>query len=90
MSTVATTPSKSEDRTGVSTDIVLPISWRDPVVNALMALTTVIMAIAANGESNISFGGATSWFAMGTVTVNAPLTIWIMAIIGLVFAALTF
>ena len=90
MSTVATTPSKSEDRTGVSTDIVLPISWRDPVVNALMALTTVIMAVAANGESNISFGGATSWFAMGTVTVNAPLTIWIMAIIGLVFAAITF
>ena len=90
MSTVATTPSKSEDRIGVSADIVLPISWRDPVVNALMALTTVIMAIAANGESNISFGGATSWFAMGTVTVNAPLTIWIMAIIGLVFAAITF
>ena len=90
MSTVATTPSKSEDRIGVSADIVLPISWRDPVVNALMALTTVIMAVAANGESNISFGGATSWFAMGTVTVNAPLTIWIMAIIGLVFAAITF
>ncbi len=71
-------------------NVVVPISWRDPVVTAVMTVLTIIMAFAAHGDSNISFEGSTSWFALGTVTLPATATIWVLAALALVFTALTF
>lgn len=91
MSAAVANPTKSDQPDAPATDaIVVPISWRDPVVTALMTLVTVIMAIAAHGDSNISFAGSTGWFRMGVVTLNAPLTIWILAIIAVIFTVWTF
>ncbi len=90
MSTVVSTPAKHSQPAPVASEIILPISWRDPVVTAIMALATVIMAIIVKGESNISFAGASGWFKAGTMTINAPLSIWILAVIAVGFSVVTF
>lgn len=51
--------------------VTAPVHWRDPVVSALMAVLTLVMALLSSGSSRVSFAGSTSWFAMGEVTVPA-------------------
>ncbi len=91
MSTTATTPKRSDQpSTQAVGEIVVPISWRDPVVSAIMTLLTLFMALNARGHSNISFAGATTWFKTGTMTLNAPVTLWIMTAIGVALTVVIF
>ncbi len=92
MSTTAMKPSNlaaSPDSDSPAT-VVVPISWRDPIVTSVMSVLTVIMAFAAKGHSNISFSGATSWFSMGTISLPASMTSWILAAIAIAGTAMTF
>ncbi len=82
MSTNVLSPADRTQAEQASGEIVLPVSWRDPVVTLIMTLLTVIIAISSKGDSNLSFGGATRWFQMGTWTVNATITTWLMAVIA--------
>lgn len=81
---VRTTAKASEHQTG---EVVIPISWRDPVVSASMTVLAALLALLSKGYSNISFRGATTWFDMGTVTIPAALTGWIMVAVAAVFTA---
>ena len=87
----ATIPTKSQDSASEGLEgVVLPISWRDPIVSALMALLTVIIALVSHADSNVSYEGASGWFTAGVVAINAPVVNWIMAVITIIFTALTF
>lgn len=63
-------------------DVVVPISWRDPIVSAIMAALAILLAFGAKGISNISFAGASGWFRGGTWHLDASLATWIMAVIA--------
>lgn len=67
--------------------VQVPISWRDPIVTAVMALLTVVLAITAHGYSNMSLKGASSWFGDVTWHAPAPLTIGLLAVIGVATTA---
>lgn len=92
MSTAAVTPSKpvAPSQSEALGTVVVPISWRDPIVTSVMTVLTIIMAFAAQGHSNISFAGATTWFKMGTIALPASLSSWILAAIAVAGTVLTF
>lgn len=56
---------------GAAQDIVAPVQWRDPIVSAIMAVLTLVLAISSHGLSRVTFTGATSWFTMGEISVPA-------------------
>lgn len=90
MSTTTPTKQTNAPAQDAIAEIVVPISWRDPVVTAVMTVLTIIMAISAHGDSNISFAGASGWFTAGVVTIPAAASIWFLAIIAVVVTGLTF
>lgn len=76
-------PARAEART----DIVAPIQWRDPIVAALMAVLTLVLALASHGQSRITFAGATSWFSMGEISLPAQVTGLILTLVGVAATA---
>lgn len=82
-------PSPSAGDTKGVGAVTLPISWRDPVVTAVMSILTVFVAIAAHGASNISFAGASRWFTAGTWTIDAKLSTWLLVAVAVGFTVVT-
>lgn len=72
-----------------SSDILAPVQWRDPIVTAVMAAATVVMALTSSGVSRVSFAGATSWFDMGEYAVPAFVTNIVLCGVALAGTALT-
>ncbi|MGO3796672.1 MAG: ABC transporter permease [Pauljensenia sp.] len=71
MSTHTTTAAEPARATAAEQGIIAPVQWRDPVVSTILTVLTLAMALLSSGDSRVSFSGATSWFAMGELTVPA-------------------
>ncbi len=67
------------------TDVAAPISWKWPIVAALMSIATLLLAIGSAGDATYSMQGATSWFTIPDVTVPAGITNAVLTVIA--FAA---
>ncbi len=70
--------------------VLAPVQWRDPVVATAMTVFTVIMTIASQGTSRVSFAGATSWFDLGEFAVPAQLTGALLSLLAVVATGLIF
>ncbi len=79
MSTKTATPTVEPTMSGVT----LPISWRDPVVTAILAAVTVLLAFTAGGESLISFRKASPWLPDFSWNAPSTLTISVLAVVAI-------
>lgn len=71
-----------ESRT--SAQIHRPLQLRDPVAATSMSVLTLVLAVFANGSSNISFKDVSGWFTGGTWVVPAAAVCWLMVLCGAV------
>lgn len=74
----------------VDADLRPPISWKWPIVAAVMTLGTLLLAMLSNGDSVFSLQGATSWFEIPSLVVpsgptNIVLTVLAAAATGFAF-----
>lgn len=83
------TPDPKNEGAGAVGAVTVPISWRDPIVTAVMTALTVLVALAASGDSNISFAGSSRWFTAGTWTVDSQLSTWILVVVAAGFTGAT-
>lgn len=63
-------------------DLRPPISWKWPIVAAVMALATLLLAVLSNGDSVFSFQGATSWFVIPNLVVPAGPTNIVLTVLA--------
>ncbi|MDN6565705.1 MAG: ABC transporter permease [Actinomyces sp.] len=77
-----TTAAEPVRATAAEQGIIAPVQWRDPIVSILMTLLTLLMAVLSSGSSRVSFSGATSWFAMGELTVPALATGLVLTLVA--------
>ncbi len=72
------------------TEVRPPISWKWPIVAAVMTVGTLLLALSSNGDSVFSLQGATSWFEIPNLVVpsgpaNIALTVLAAAAAGFAF-----
>lgn len=65
----ATAPAPAADE--AQAGVVARVEWRDPIVMAIMAALSVVLALGTHGPATVSFTGATRWFDMGSAMVPA-------------------
>lgn len=69
---------------------VPPISWRWPIVAAVMAALTVVLALVAQGAARFSMQGATNWFTLGDFSLPATAAGLVLGVLGFAGAGLAF
>jgi len=88
MSTQAVTPAAVPPaRVRTRADIIAPVQWRDPILAAVMAVLTLVLAVGSHGQSRVTFAGSTSWFAMGEISIAALPAGLVLTVIGVAAAA---
>ena len=78
MSTQVATETADAEIAGVR----LPISWRDPIVTAILTLVIVVLAFTAGGVSVISFRKTSAWLPDFTWNAPSTLTISVLAVVA--------
>lgn len=83
--TAPTAPARATD----AAQVVARIQWRDPVVMAIMALLSALLALGTHGPATVSFAGATGWFDMGSIAVPAAPVNALLALVAILATGLT-
>lgn len=68
------------------TEITPKPSWKWPIVTALMAVATILLASGTAGDAVFSMQGATSWFAIPNIVLPAGTTNLVLAVLAVVAA----
>ena len=83
---VSTVPAELHDEV----DLRPPVSWKWPIVAAVMTVATLLLALLSNGDSTFSFQGATSWFAIPDLVIPAGPTNIVLTVVAAVAAGFAF
>lgn len=59
------------------------LSWKLPITYALATLLMVFFALSAKGETILRLNDRSQSYTLGDATINAPLILWVFAVIAL-------
>ncbi|AOZ72993.1 ABC transporter permease [Boudabousia tangfeifanii] len=87
MSQATNAPQMSLPNEPTVATIKTKMKLRDPITTSVLALLTGLLALRAEGVSRLAFEGATSWFNIPDLVLNARLTVIVCFLINLAAAA---